>query len=71
MKTRKSTPDELNEASTRTFAEIASLAGLTVTQLCERFSIPRRTATGWCNGSRTPPIYILLLVQEALGLIRR
>lgn len=71
MKTRKNTPDELIEASKRTFAEIASLAGMTTPQLAKRVGIPRRTAERWTSGDRTPPAYVILLIQEAIGLIKR
>lgn len=68
---KKSTAAELDEARQRTFADVAILAGMTCAKLGQRFDIPRRTSQQWATGERTPPTYLLMMMQEVLGLIKR
>lgn len=52
----------------RSIRDIASSAGLTQRKLMERFCIPRRTMEDWSTGTRSCPVYTLLLMQESLGI---
>ena len=36
-----------------------------------KFGIPLRTVYGWCNGSRTPPDYVLCMMLTIILLERR
>lgn len=58
------------DAANRSIMEIAEAAGLSHRKLAERFGIPYRTVENWCSGNRTPPDYVLLMMQECLGLVR-
>ena len=40
--------------------------GLTQTALSKRFGIPLRTVQDWCAERRTPPPYVITLLQIAL-----
>ncbi len=60
---------QLWDACNRSVKEIAKAAGLSQRKLAERFAVPYRTAEDWC--SRSCPIYVRLMMQEALGLLRR
>ena len=40
--------------------------GITQTELSRRFDIPLRTVQNWHGGQRTPPPYVLTLLEEAL-----
>lgn len=67
------TPEQERERTAsldRTPAEVAALADTTMTGLSRRFGIPPRTVTSWSIGERTPPVYITLMMQEALGIYR-
>lgn len=57
------------DAAHRTVKDIAATAGISVRQLACRFSIPYRTMENWSAGSREAPTYLLLMMQEALGLM--
>ncbi len=67
--------DRLNElgkiwdACHRSFPDIAAASGLSNRKLAERFLIPYRTAEDWAAGKRCPPLYVLLAIQECLGLL--
>jgi DNA-binding transcriptional regulator YiaG len=61
--------EEIYKAAHRTIKEIAAAAGMSLRQLGLHFAIPRRTIGDWSTGKRTPPPYVLLLMQEALGLL--
>ena len=58
-----------DEASERTVKEIANAANMSCRALAERFRIPYRTMEDWSSGRRTPPSYVLLMMQECLNLI--
>lgn len=58
-------------AEARSVKEICQLAGMTQTAVAERFSIPWRTFSNWCTGTRECPIYTKLMMQEILGLYKR
>lgn len=57
------------DACHRTVKEIAAGAGMSCRQLADRFCIPQRTIEGWYMGKRKAPPYILLMMQECLGLL--
>lgn len=57
------------DACHRTVKDIAADAGLSLRKLAERFCIPYRTMEDWGADKRTPPVYVLLMMQECLGLL--
>ena len=59
---------QLWDAAHRSCKEIAAAAGLSQRKLAERFAIPYKTMEDWCRGTRTPPAYTLMMMQECLGL---
>ena len=55
-----------------TFKELRELSGMNMTQFANYFNIPYRTVQDWDNGNRTPPEYIVKLIEYKLckeGLI--
>lgn len=58
------------DAVHRSIRDIASASGLTQRKLMERFCIPRRTMEDWSTGTRSCPVYTILLIQESLGIFR-
>ena len=60
---------QLWDAVRRSVKDIARDAGMSQRKLAERFAVPYRTAEDWC--SRSCPIYVRLMMQECLGLLRR
>ena len=53
---------------------IRAEAGMTQSQFCEYFDIPRRTLEDWERGKRKPPEYLVRLLVYRLsteGLIER
>ena len=59
------------DAAHRSVRDIAAAAGLSHRKLAERFCIPYRTMENWCGGQSSCPSYILLMMQECLGLLPR
>ena len=57
------------DAAHRDYKEIRRLSGLTQQQIFQRYLIPIPTQSQWSTGHRNPPPYVLLLLQEALGLL--
>lgn len=55
-------------AATRPVREIVAATGLSQMAFGERLCIPRRTVQDWCRGLRECPVYVRLLIQQALGL---
>lgn len=49
-----------------TIQEICTTYGFTQTALAKRFDIPLRTVQDWCAGRRTPPPYVITLLEIAL-----
>lgn len=49
-----------------TVKEIANAAGMSVRQLAIRFGIPQRTIEQWASGARTPPDYVLRMMEEII-----
>lgn len=68
---RISTLGQIWDACHRSVKQIASAAGLSQRKLAERFCIPYRTVENWGSGVTAPPHYILLMMQECLGLLHR
>lgn len=62
---------QLWEAAHRTYADIAEECGMSRRKLAERFAIPYRTAENWSTGVNEPPMYVLLMIQECVGLLDR
>lgn len=62
---------QLWDAAHRSCKDIAAAAGASQRKLAERFAIPYKTVEDWCRGTRTPPAYTLMMMQECLGLFRR
>lgn len=49
-----------------TIKEICKTYDLTQTALAAKFGIPLRTVQDWWAGRRTPPPYVVTLIQNAL-----
>ncbi len=62
---------QLWAACHRSVKDIASAAGLSHRKLAERFCVPYRTVENWGSGINVPPAYVLLMMQECLGLLQR
>ena len=48
--------------------EIRQLTGLSQVKFAERYGIPRRTIEGWEAGERTPPDYVVKLLERAVKM---
>ena len=59
------------DAAHRSVSDIRSAVHMTQSAFAQRFCMPLRTVENWCRGVNTPPPYVLLMMQECLGLIRR
>ena len=55
-------------AATRPMRQIVADTGLSQAAFAERLCIPLRTVEAWCRGIRESPVYVRLLIQQALGL---
>lgn len=55
-------------AATRPVRQIVAETSLSQMAFGERLCIPRRTVQDWCRGLRECPVYVRLLIQQALGL---
>ncbi len=62
---------QLWDACHRSVKDIAAAAGLSHRKLAERFCVPYRTVENWGSGVNVPPAYVLLMMQECLGLLQR
>lgn len=51
-----------------TFKQLLDLSGMSIKQVCIKYSIPISTATCWANGSRRPPEYVILMMFDILLL---
>lgn len=61
---------QLWDATHRSVRDIAKAACLSQRKLAERFGISYKTMEAWCGGTRTSPLYVRLMMQECLGLLR-
>lgn len=48
-------------------AEICKVYGYSQTDLAKRFGIPLRTVQDWYAGRRTPPDYVVNMIDELLN----
>lgn len=62
---------EIYDACNRSVRDIVAAAGMTQRAFAERFCIPLRTVEDWCAGRRECALYMRLMMQECLGLLRR
>ena len=62
---------QLWDAVHRSVKEIARDAGMSQRKLAERFAVPYRTAEYWCSNKGSCALYVRLMMQECLGLLRR
>ena len=60
----------LYDAARQCVKEIAAEAGISQRALAERFAIPYRTVENWCANVRECPVYVKLMMQEVLGLLK-
>lgn len=58
-------------AAHRSVRDIVAATGYSQRQFAQRFCIPLRTIENWCTGRRECPVYVRLMMQECLGLLRR
>lgn len=54
----------------KTIKELCEEYGLGQTALAKRFGIPLRTVQNWHEGVRTPPDYVVNMIEELLQLKR-
>lgn len=59
------------DAAHSSVKQIAADAGLSQRKLAERFCIPYRTVENWCGGQNACPLYVRLMMQEILGILKR
>lgn len=62
---------QLWDAVHRSYKDVAAAAGMSQRELARHFCVPYKTIEGWQSGRHEPPRYVLLLMQENLGLLRR
>lgn len=62
---------QLWDACHRSVKDIAKAAGMSQRKLAERFAVPYRTAEYWCSNPAACALYVRLMMQECLGLLRR
>ena len=55
----------------KTIHDIIDMMGSDPAGISSKFGIPIRTVYGWCNGSRTPPDYLICMMLNILLLERR
>lgn len=53
--------------STRTIKEICEAYGITQTELSRKYGIPLRTVQDWHGGRRTPPDYVVNMIEILLA----
>ena len=58
-------------AAHRSMRDIVKETGLSQAKFGDYFGIPKRSIENWCNGATTPLPYILIMMQEILGLVTR
>ena len=54
--------------STRTIKEICDAYGITQSELSRKYGIPLRTVQDWHGGRRTPPAYVVNMIERLLAL---
>lgn len=63
--------DNSRDAASLTIKDIRTATGLSQAAFAKRFSIPRRTVENWESGTNVCPIYVRLLLAQAVGLYER
>lgn len=63
--------DNLQDAANLAIKDIRAATGLSQAAFAKRFSIPRRTVENWESGTNTCPVYVRLLLAQAVGLYKR
>lgn len=58
-------------AANRTIRDIIKETGLSQAKFGEYFGIPKRSIENWCNGYTTVLPYLLIMMQECLGMVDR
>ena len=58
-------------AANRSMKDIIKETGLSQAKFGDYFGIPKRSIENWCSGATTPLPYILIMMQEILGLVDR
>lgn len=58
-------------AANRSMRDIVKETGLSQGKFGDYFGIPKRSIENWCNGATTPLPYMLIMMQEVLGLVSR
>lgn len=59
------------DATHRNMKDILAYTKMSQVKMCRYFGIPKRTLEDWCAGIYNPPPYILIMIQEILGLLSR
>ena len=59
------------QAGRRSMADILAASGMTRPELAEYFHVPYRTMQNWCLGTNDAPVYLRMMMQEILGLVKR
>ena len=50
----------------KTIKELCEEYGISQSEMSRAYKIPLRTVQGWAGGSRTPPEYVVTLLEESL-----
>ena len=58
-------------AAHRSMRDIVKETGFSQAKFGEYFGIPKRSIENWCNGATAPLPYILIMMQEILGMVSR
>ena len=59
------------QAANLPFRALLSELGLTQTGLSKRYGIPLRTVQGWAGETRTPPLWLRLMLADLAGWLER
>ena len=68
---RKEWVMDIWNAAHRDINDILRLTGMSQIKMYTYFCIPRRTLQDWCRGISTPPPYLLMMMQEIFGFVKR
>lgn len=58
-------------AAHRDINDIMRITGMNQIKMYTYFCIPRRTLQDWCRGLTAPPPYLLMMMQEIFGFVKR
>ena len=59
------------QAATLPIRDLLPAMGLTQTALSKRYGIPLRTVQGWAGETRTPPLWLRLILADLAGWLER